>query len=182
LHEEFERLEREGGCTIAFLASGMEGIKVRLTAKAETETAVDEILSAEEVRVRAIIGNVVFGNGRRQHGVGGARSAGRAGPHFGARRVTHRRHDRGAAVRHPGASKAFRGSIVSYASDVKFDLLGVPEGPVISEAAVTAMVHGACRVLGTDVGIAVTGVAGPDRRTAKSRARCGWRPSSTAKS
>jgi len=45
---------------------------------------------------------------------------------------------------------------------VKFDLLGVPEGPVISEAAVTAMVHGACRVLGTDVGIAVTGVAGPD--------------------
>ena len=59
-------------------------------------------------------------------------------------------------------SEAFRGSIVSYASDVKFDVLGVPEGPVVSEAAVAAMVEGACRVLKADVGIAVTGVAGPD--------------------
>ena len=63
----------------------------------------------------------------------------------------------------PGASQAFRGSIVSYASDVKFDLLGVPEGPVVSEAAVTRDGAGRGRVLETDVGIAVTGVAGPDR-------------------
>jgi nicotinamide-nucleotide amidase len=62
----------------------------------------------------------------------------------------------------PGASAAFRGAIVSYASDVKFDLLGVPEGPVVSEAAARAMVEGVCRVLKADVGIAVTGVAGPD--------------------
>jgi nicotinamide-nucleotide amidase len=62
----------------------------------------------------------------------------------------------------PGASAAFRGAVVSYASDVKYDLLGVPEGPVVSEAAVRAMAEGACRVLGTDCSIAVTGVAGPD--------------------
>ena len=35
----------------------------------------------------------------------------------------------------PGASAWFRGSVVSYASEVKFDVLGVPEGPVVSEAA-----------------------------------------------
>ena len=35
----------------------------------------------------------------------------------------------------PGASEWFRGGIVSYASEVKFDLLDVPEGPVVSEAA-----------------------------------------------
>ena len=34
LHEEIERLDETGECTIAFLASGMEGLKVRLTAKA----------------------------------------------------------------------------------------------------------------------------------------------------
>jgi nicotinamide-nucleotide amidase len=62
----------------------------------------------------------------------------------------------------PGASAVFRGAIVSYASDVKFALLGVPEGPVVSEAAVAAMAEGACRVLAGDVSIAVTGVAGPD--------------------
>ena len=62
----------------------------------------------------------------------------------------------------PGASDVFRGGLVSYAGDIKFDLLGVPEGPVVSEEAVTAMARGAARLLGADCAIAVTGVAGPD--------------------
>ena len=61
----------------------------------------------------------------------------------------------------PGASAWFRGSVVSYASEVKFDVLGVPEGPVVSEAAARAMAEGARRVLGADVGLSITGVAGP---------------------
>ena len=62
----------------------------------------------------------------------------------------------------PGASRWFRGSVVSYASEVKFDVLGVPEGPVVSEEAARAMAEGARRVLGSDVGLSITGVAGPD--------------------
>ena len=54
-----------------------------------------------------------------------------------------------------------RGAVVSYASEVKFDLLGVPHGPVISEPAALAMADGARRVLDADVGVALTGVAGP---------------------
>ena len=61
----------------------------------------------------------------------------------------------------PGASEVFRGGVVSYASEVKFAVLGVPEGPVVSEAAAVAMAAGARRVLGADVGLALTGVAGP---------------------
>ena len=61
----------------------------------------------------------------------------------------------------PGASDVLRGAIVSYASEVKFDLLDVPEGPVVSEAAAGAMASGVRRVLGADVGLALTGVAGP---------------------
>jgi nicotinamide-nucleotide amidase len=61
-----------------------------------------------------------------------------------------------------GASKWFRGGVVSYASEVKFDVLGVLEGPVVSEAAALAMAKGARRVLGADIGLSVTGVAGPD--------------------
>jgi nicotinamide-nucleotide amidase len=64
----------------------------------------------------------------------------------------------------PGASNWFRGSIVSYASDVKFSLLGVPEGPVVSADAAKAMAVGAAKALGADVGLAVTGVAGPDEQ------------------
>ena len=54
-----------------------------------------------------------------------------------------------------------RGSIVSYASEVKYDLLGVGVGPVVNEQAALEMADGARRVLGSDVGLALTGVAGP---------------------
>ena len=54
-----------------------------------------------------------------------------------------------------------RGSLVSYASDVKFDLLDVTPGPVVNAPAATEMAEGAMRVLGPSVGLAVTGVAGP---------------------
>ena len=53
----------------------------------------------------------------------------------------------------PGASRWFRGSVVSYASEVKFAVLGVPEGPVVSEEAARAMAEGARRVLESDVGL-----------------------------
>jgi nicotinamide-nucleotide amidase len=162
LHPEFERLEAEGGVTIAFLASGMEGIKVRLTAKAPTEAEVDAIIAAEEAIVRDIIGPVVFGTDDetmesvvldlcKAQGLTLGLAESLTGGMISSR-----------ICDIPGASAVFRGAIVSYASDVKFGLLGVPEGPVVSDDAVRAMAAGAARVLDTDVAIAVTGVAGPD--------------------
>jgi nicotinamide-nucleotide amidase len=65
-------------------------------------------------------------------------------------------------ARASGSSQWFRGGIVAYSSAVKHDLLGVPEGPVVSEAAAVAMARGAGRLLGADVAVAVTGVGGPD--------------------
>ena len=41
-----------------------------------------------------------------------------------------------------GASSWFRGGVVSYASDVKYDVSGVPEGPVVSGQAAEAMAEG----------------------------------------
>ena len=62
----------------------------------------------------------------------------------------------------PGASDVFRGTIASYATDVKRSVLGVTaRESVVSEEAAREMAEGAQRVLGADVGIAVTGVAGP---------------------
>jgi nicotinamide-nucleotide amidase len=52
--------------------------------------------------------------------------------------------------------------VVSYASEVKFDLLDVPEGPVVSEEAAAAMAEGVSRAVGAGVGVSVTGVAGPE--------------------
>jgi PncC family amidohydrolase len=62
----------------------------------------------------------------------------------------------------PGASEWFAGAIVSYGSDVKRDLLGVDEGPVVSESAAREMATGVARLLGADIGLSLTGVAGPE--------------------
>ena len=66
----------------------------------------------------------------------------------------------------PGASEAFRGSVVSYADDVKEESLGVEAALIAEHGAVSAevaaaMAHGARERLGVDVAVAVTGVAGP---------------------
>ena len=59
------------------------------------------------------------------------------------------------------AAEWFRGSLVAYSSDVKHEVLGVPDGPVVSPAAAEAMATGARRLLAADVAVAVTGSGGP---------------------
>ena len=60
-----------------------------------------------------------------------------------------------------GASDWYRGAVVAYSSDVKRTLLDVPDGPVVSELAVSAMAENVAKLLEAEVGIAVSGVAGP---------------------
>ncbi|WP_022868064.1 CinA family protein [Schaalia vaccimaxillae] len=65
-----------------------------------------------------------------------------------------------------GASRVLRGSVCTYATDLKAQILGVPEerleavGPVDGEVA-QAMASGVRKLMNADVGIATTGVAGP---------------------
>jgi nicotinamide-nucleotide amidase len=59
------------------------------------------------------------------------------------------------------ASDWFRGAVIAYAPVVKFNLLGVPEGPVVTLECARAMASGVRRVLQADAAIALTGVGGP---------------------
>jgi nicotinamide-nucleotide amidase len=59
------------------------------------------------------------------------------------------------------ASEWFRGSLVAYSSEVKHEVLDVPEGPVVSAEAAEAMAAGIRRLLAADVAVAVTGSGGP---------------------
>ena len=66
----------------------------------------------------------------------------------------------------PGASKYFKGGIISYVDEIKERLLGVDrqlleEKTAVCEEVAIAMVKGACKALQTDYAIAATGLAGP---------------------
>jgi nicotinamide-nucleotide amidase len=61
----------------------------------------------------------------------------------------------------PGAGAWFLGGVVAYASTVKFDILGVPPGPVVSPGAACAMADSVADTFGADVTVAATGVGGP---------------------
>ena len=155
------QLEEIGNPTLAFLASGWEGIKVRLTAKGADSQQAHAVLDDWQAKVLEIVGDVVFGfdadnmetvvlNLLRQQGLTLGLAESVTGGLVSGRLTSI-----------PGASDVLRGSVVSYSSEVKFDLLGVPRGPVVSEAAAIAMAEGARRVLGAEVALSLTGVAGP---------------------
>lgn len=157
-------LDGVGNPTLAFLASGWDGLKIRLTAKAESEAECEILLEQWEARVRDVVGELVFGvDGDSMESVvldmlrtkgwtlGLAESV--TGGLVAARLTDI-----------PGASDVFRGSVVSYATEVKQQVLDVPEGPVVSEEAALAMARGAAKVLGSDVTMALTGVAGPSEQ------------------
>lgn len=168
LADRIDALDVMGEATLAFLASGIEGLKVRITAKADTEAAAMAAIEREEANVRALLDDLVFGIDDdtmesvvlellRERGLSLAVAESLTGGLIGARL---------ASV--PGASDVFRGGVVAYQSDVKFGVLGVPEGPVVSEAAAGAMASGVRSLLGADVAVSATGVAGPAEQEGRS--------------
>lgn len=159
-----EVLEPAGNPTIAFLARGIEGLVVRITAKAASHADALALVEAEEREVRPLLGDLVFGvDDETMESAVVSRLAARGwtlgvaesvtGGLVGAR-----------IVNVPGASGVFRGTIGCYATEVKRAVLGVSAASVVSEDAAAQMAEGAQRVLGADVGIAITGVAGPDEQ------------------
>jgi nicotinamide-nucleotide amidase len=157
-------LDKAGNPTLAFLASGWEGIKVRLTGRGSDSAEVAALLDTWAERVRVLIPEVVFGYDtdtmesvvldllrKRNLTIGVAESV-TGGLVAGRLTAT------------AGASDVMRGGVVAYASDVKFDVLGVPQGPVINEETARAMALGVCRTVGSSVGLALTGVAGPSEQ------------------
>ncbi len=149
---------------MAFLASSAE-IKVRLTAKAPTVAEAEALIAPVEAAVRERLGSLVFGTDdetvenlvlslarRRGWKIATAESA------TGGMITT-----RLTSV--PGASDVVVGGVVAYSTEMKARLLGVPieilDDGVVTEDTAIAMAEGACRELGADVAIAVTGSAGP---------------------
>jgi len=168
IDSRFDELENSDRVTIAFLASGIEGIKVRLTARGDNVEHAVALLADEEVIVRKLItdafGDVIFGvdDETMEHAIASRLVA--RGLTLGLAESVTGGLISSRLVNIPGASQWFRGSLVSYASALKHELLGVAQGPVVSAEAAEQMARGARELLGADVGLSVTGVAGPDEQ------------------
>ena len=61
LADRIAALDAAGNPTLAFQASGIEGIKVRITAKASSAEEAASVIAAEEAELRALLGGIVFG-------------------------------------------------------------------------------------------------------------------------
>ncbi len=147
--------------SIAFLASAGE-VKVRITAKGSSAAETKALIAPVEAEIRRRLGSGVFAAddetldqilagmlAERGWTLGSAESA--TGGLIAARITSL-----------PGASAYYRGSVVTYASDLKESLLGVDvTGGVVTEATATAMAQAARTRLEVDVAVAVVGSAGP---------------------
>jgi nicotinamide-nucleotide amidase len=176
LADRIVELDALGNPTIAFLASGIDGLKVRITAKADDDAAAESMLEAELAVLAPILGDWTFSAEDesmetvvlgllRERGLTLAVAESVTGGLVTARLT---------AV--PGTSDVLKGGVVSYFSDVKYDLLDVPEGPVVSLEAAKAMADGVRKLLQADVGLGVTGVAGPEEQEGQpvGTVFCGW--------
>ena len=163
LHQRMSQMDNP---SLATYAKPVE-VRLRATAKAATVQAAQAMLDPVVKEVRAALGDVVYGidvsglaqvclQELRQRQLTFATAESCTGGLI-ARQIT--------AL--PGASRVYRGGVVSYWTEVKAQVLGVPEdilsryGAVSRETAL-AMAQGARHITGADLAVSATGVAGPD--------------------
>ena len=151
--------------SLAYLP-GAEGVDLRITARDVDAPTADRMLAEAGDRVRARVGDRIYGEGAtdlasvvvdrcRADGLRIAVGESCTGGLLGGR-IT--------AV--PGSSDVFVGGVIAYDNAVKTALLGVSAHDLatdgaVSERVVRAMATGARERFGTDIGIGITGVAGP---------------------
>lgn len=181
LDAEMARLDDTGEATIAFLASGWEGLKVRITAKAPNEQEASRVLEAEASQISALLGDVVFGRDDdtmesvtldllAHMGLSLGLAEALTGGLISARLLAN-----GA----PGAT--FRGALVPGRGVLAVELFGrldgshdgsvdgspdgsaddgLVDGPWVSAGTARTLARRAAALLGSDIGLATLGVVG----------------------
>lgn len=159
-----------GKAKLAFLPSQF-GVRMRITVKAGSEEEADSIIAGVETKIRSKAEKFIYSAGEvdieetvgallRQKKLTIAVAESCTGGY-----ISHR------ITNISGSSSYFDRAIVSYSNEAKMELLGVPEemlakSGAVSEEVARAMADGIRAVSKTDIGISVTGIAGPTGGTA----------------
>ncbi|HEY7860655.1 MAG TPA: competence/damage-inducible protein A [Gemmatimonadaceae bacterium] len=166
------------GMPLAFLP-GWEGVDLRLTSRGMSPADAAVELESAAQTLRDVAGPVVYGEQAddlaslvlamcRERGLSIATAESCTGGMLGAR-----------ITRIPGSSDVYRGGIIAYANEVKIAQLHVGEATLAEHGAVSEqvsceMADGARRALGTSIGIAITGIAGPGGGSAEKPVGTVW--------
>jgi nicotinamide-nucleotide amidase len=151
--------------TVAPYAKAGE-VLIRVTARAETKEEAEKLIAPMLDRLHQELGHVIYGTdvasmekalveALAQKGMTLATAESCTGG-LVSQKITNV----------PGASAVFYGGVVSYADGVKEDVLSVPlkvlaKHGAVSEPVAAYMARGVCRITGSDIGIGITGIAGP---------------------
>ena len=151
--------------TLAYLP-GLDGVDLRLTAWQLAEDEAERRLSAAAELLAARGGEHVYGEGETDLAALVLERARRAGWSLGTAESCTGGLVGARLTEIPGSSDVFQGSAVCYGNRLKTELVDVPPALIeahgaVSEPVAKAMAEGACRRLGVDLAVAVTGVAGP---------------------
>ncbi len=151
--------------TVAPLA-GLGEVRLRITAKADNEESASTMISEVENKLRERLGTLVFGvdDETLEQVVVEMLTAQKL-------RLALAESCTGGLLAHritnvPGSSDALLAGIVAYSNKAKTDLLGLPKDIIDAHGAVShevarAMAEGARKVTGADIGMGITGIAGP---------------------
>jgi len=162
-------IQAQANPTIAPLAKTYE-VFLRLTARAPNRAAAEELIQPVEAEIRRRLADHVYGadDETLEVVVGGMLTE--AGLTLAAAESC-----TGGLIGHrltnvPGSSGYFLASLTTYSNESKIDLLGVPEETIGKHGAVSAetaaaMAEGVRRTTGADIGLSVTGIAGPEGGT-----------------
>lgn len=170
VEELVQPLIRSTNPTLATYAK-QDGVHLRMTAKAPSRAAAEAMLAEFEPRVRALAGDYIYGVDDQTIGEV-------VGEHLRARGLTVATMESmtGGLLANqltdvPGSSGYFRGGVVAYTAEAKIahgvdPAVVAAHGTVAAETA-AAMASAARRGFGADIGLATTGVAGPDELEGK---------------
>ncbi len=158
-------LALQGSVTVGIYAHPSQ-VDLRITAKAGSKKASDRLIAGVEITIRRRFGKIIFGADEET-------LEGTVGKLLKNRKLTLGTAESctGGLVGHrltevSGSSDYFLGGVVTYSNALKHSALGVPlpllqKQGAVSAAVAAAMARGIRRLAGSDLGLAITGIAGP---------------------